>query len=419
MSSVTESGSGQDGSENLLSADEAKARILATVSPLEGHETVELRSARGRVLAEDLISPIDVPAHDNAAMDGYAVRSEDLRRELPTELQVVGRVLAGHPVAGPFAPGQCVQIMTGAEVPEGLDTIIEKELCVQQGQVVTVPADIRAGRNLRRAGEDLARGLPALSAGSRLGAAELGLIASLGLNRVPVFRKPRVLYFSTGDEIRNPGETSGPGQIYDSNRYTVTAMLEDMGLEVISPGIIPDQPEALETVIRQAAQQADLILSSGGVSVGDADYVGAMLNRTGEVGFWKLAIKPGRPLAFGRVGKAWFFGLPGNPVATMVSFLQFVKPALRKMMGEGDWSPFQLQLPAGESLKSRIGRTEYLRGVIEKNSAGELSVRSTGQQGSGILTSMSRADCLIVLGPESGDIVRGQLVTVQPLQGLL
>lgn len=406
-------------SGTMLSIEKGLARILAAVHPLNDTEMVAIDLAQGRTLAAALISPIDVPAHNNSAMDGYAVSSADLSPEGEMSLQVVANVLAGHPFSGTLGPGECVQIMTGAQIPEGLDTIVIKEICCRTGEMVCFPVGVRKGQHLRLAGEDLSKGQEALSAGTALGAAELGLIASLGLADVEVLRKPRVAYFSTGDEIRSPGEELQAGQIYDSNQYTVTAMLRDLGVEVIELGVIPDQREALEEVFKQASCQADVIISSGGVSIGDADYVKETLDQLGEVDFWRMAIKPGRPLAFGRVDDALFFGLPGNPVAVMITFLQFVKPALKKLLGDSHWQPQQFQLPSGEFLKSQVGRSEFLRGIIEADAEGRPVVHTTGQQGSGILTSMSSADCLIALGPECTGVEVGQPVWVQPLKGLL
>lgn len=406
-------------SATMLSIDEGLACILKAVNPLNDTERVGIDLAQGRTLAAALISPIDVPAYNNSAMDGYAVCSEALCANGDTSLKVVANVLAGHPFFGTVGPGECVQIMTGAQIPEGLDTIIIKEISCRTGEMVCFPGGVRKGQHIRLAGEDLRKGQEALSAGTGLGACELGLIASLGLAEVEVLRKPRVAYFSTGDEIRRPGKILQTGQIYDSNHYTVTTMLRDLGAEVIELGVIPDQRKALEEAFQQASSQADVIISSGGVSVGDADYVKETLEQMGEVDFWRMAIKPGRPLAFGRVTDALFFGLPGNPVAVMITFLQFVKPALKKLQGNLHWQPQKFQLPCGEFLKSQEGRSEFLRGIIEVDAEGLPVVHTTGQQGSGILTSMSRADCLIVLGPECAGVEAGQPVWVLPLKGVL
>ncbi|WP_210394563.1 molybdopterin molybdotransferase MoeA [Motiliproteus sediminis] len=404
---------------DMLSVQEGVNRILAAVSPLSGMQVLDVRRARSRVLATDVVSPINVPAYDNSAMDGYAVASSDLTDDHEQRFTVVGNVLAGHPFRDLLQPGQCVQIMTGAQMPQGLDTVIMKEICRREGDQLFFPGGAKPGQNRRRAGEDLTRGAPAISAGQRLEAAELGMIASLGQSEVQVKRRPRVAYFSTGDEIRSLGQTLEPGQIYDSNRYTITALLASMGIEVIDLGVIPDRAAAIEAAFSGAAAQADVVLSSGGVSLGDADYVKDTLDRLGHVSFWKMAIKPGRPLAFGRLNDALFFGLPGNPVAVMITFLQFVKPALRKLEGESQWSTPVMELPAGEPMRKKPGRTEYIRGSVISDGRGQLQVVSTGQQGSGILTSMSRANCLIELEPERGSVATGDPVRLYPFFGLL
>jgi len=411
----------------LLPLEQGQQQILATVQPLTHSELLDVRRAQGRILAQDVISPINVPAYNNSAMDGYAVASADINANGDTRLQVVGSILAGHPFTGQLQPGQCVKIMTGAQVPDQLDTIIIKEVCHCEEQTgsqdmasyVRFPAGAKAGQNRRLAGEDLPLGAVAIAAGTRLGAAELGMIASLGQAEVRVYRKLRVAYFSTGDEICSLGQPLAAGQIYDSNRYTLTAMLQSMAIEMIDLGVIADRPDAIEAALLQASSQADVVLSSGGVSLGEADFVTDALNKLGRVGFWRLAIKPGRPLAFGHIGDALFFGLPGNPVAVMVTFLQLVKPALRKLGGESSWLPLTCQLPCAQTLSKKPGRTEFIRGIIETGADGLPQVRSSGHQGSGILTSMSRANCLIVLAEDQGNIQTGEPVSVQPFSGLL
>lgn len=406
--------------EALMPFDTGRARILDAVTPLDHQEIVAVRAARGRVLATAVTSPIDVPAYDNSAMDGYAVRFEELPATGEARLPVVASVLAGHPLTGTPPPGSCVEIMTGAQVPEGMETVVIKEVCRRDGDQVVFPVEgIRRGQNRRKAGEDMARGSVAIPAGTLLGAAELGLIASLGQAEVQVVRRPRVAYFSTGDEIQSLGQPLAPGQIYDSNRYTVTALLADLGIEVVDLGVIPDQPAAIEEAFHQGSQQADMILSSGGVSLGEADFVKETLDRLGEVAFWRLAIKPGRPLAVGRVNDTLFFGLPGNPVAVMITFLQFVRPALFKLAGRPLPTRAPITLPSAQALGKKPGRTEFLRGLLETDAEGRTRVRPTGRQGSGILTSMSQADCLIVLEPERGDVAVGDPVEVQLFEGLL
>ncbi|MEH6627303.1 MAG: bifunctional molybdopterin-guanine dinucleotide biosynthesis adaptor protein MobB/molybdopterin molybdotransferase MoeA [Motiliproteus sp.] len=410
-------------SAGLLPVAEGQRQILQQVQPLSCWEQVDVRQALGRILAADVISPINVPAYNNSAMDGYAVRGTELPTTGEARLKVVGNVLAGHPYSGPLAAGECVKIMTGAQVPEGLDTVIIKEVCHcddgPDGHFVGFPSGALIGQNRRMAGEDLAQGSVAVAAGIRLGAAELGLIASLGQAEVKVRRKPRVAYFSTGDEINSLGEPLQAGQIYDSNRYTVTALLQQMGIEVLDLGVIRDKPEAIEEAFLLASSQADMVISSGGVSLGEADFVKDTLDKLGQVSFWRMAIKPGRPLAFGHVQGALFFGLPGNPVAVMITFLQFVKPALRKLAGESQLLASAFQVRCAQRLKKKPGRTEYIRAICSTNSDGELLVVTTGQQGSGILTSMSRANCLIVLEQERGTVETGDSVWVQPFDGLL
>lgn len=411
----------------LLPLEQGQQRILQAVQPLLHSELLDVRRAQGRILAQDVISPINVPAYNNSAMDGYAVASTDINADGETRLQVVGSVLAGHPFSGRLQPGQCVKIMTGAQIPEQLDTVIIKEVCHCQEQTgdsgaasyVRFPAGASAGQNRRLAGEDMSLGAIAIATGTRLGAAELGMIASLGQAEVRVYRQLRVAYFSTGDEICSLGQPLAAGQIYDSNRYTVTAMLQSLDIEVIDLGVIADHPDAIEAALLQASSQADVVLSSGGVSLGEADFVTDALKKLGQVGFWRLAIKPGRPLAFGHIGEALFFGLPGNPVAVMITFLQLVKPALRKFGGESAWLPQTCQLPSAEALAKKPGRTEFIRGIIDSGANGLPQVRSSGHQGSGILTSMSQANCLIVLAADQGDIQAGDLVSVQPFSGLL
>ncbi len=402
-----------------LSVAEGRQRILEQVPALEAWEQLPVPQALGRVLAEPVISPIDVPAYRNSAMDGYAVRSSDLPEGDEGCLRVVGSVLAGHPFQGSLKAGECVEIMTGAAMPAEADTVIIKEVVRREGDRLFFPAGAKPGQNQRQAGEDLARGSRVLAAGQQIGPAELGLLASLGQGQVRVLRKLRVACFSTGDEIRSLGETLQAGQLYDSNRYTLSGLLSSLPVERIDLGVIPDRPEAIEAAFRHASAQADVVISSGGVSLGEADFVKSTLDRLGQVDFWRLAIKPGRPLAFGRVGDALFFGLPGNPVAVMITFLQFVKPALLKQAGVSDWLPLELSVPAGERLRKRPGRTEYVRGILRRSAAGGLEVVSTGNQGSGILTSMSRANCLVVLAEASGDIEPGMPVSVQPFTGLL
>ena len=401
-----------------LSAAAARERMVAEVTPISGHTVVPVRDALGRILAADIIAPYDVPAHDNSAMDGYAVNFASLAAEGETRLTVVGTAFAGKAFSGIVGAGQALRIMTGAVLPAGADTVIVQEVTRVEECAVWVPAGQRQGQNTRRAGEDLARGQVALAAGKRVGPAELGLIASLGLGEVAVKRRLRVAFFSTGDELASIGQPLAPGEIYDSNRYTLHGLLSKLGAEIIDMGVVPDRPEALEAALVEAAANADAIITTGGVSVGEADFIKQVLARLGEVKFWKLNIKPGRPMAFGKVGKAWLFGLPGNPVAVMVSYTQFALDALHRMSGL-DPLPVRplLTVPAANAIRKQAGRREYLRGqVLAVN--GRFEVKTIGNQGSGVLRSMSEANCFIVLPEENAGVAAGEAVTVELFSGV-
>ena len=402
-----------------LLVEQALERIQALAMPVSGTERVAIRDGLGRVLAEPVRSSMDVPAHDNSAMDGFAIRSADAGGSVPTVLRVLGTSWAGRPFPGTVGAGECVRIMTGAVMPAGTDTVVIQE------KTRTGPADAicfeerpRAGDNVREAGEDIARGASVLAAGQRIGAAELGVLASLGIVEATVRRRVRVAFFSTGDELRSLGEPLAAGCVYDSNRYTLLAMLRAIGAEVQDLGVVRDTREDVERAFRKAAAAADAIITSGGVSVGEADFVKETLEKIGEVGFWKIAMKPGRPLAFGTVGDALFFGLPGNPVSVMVTFYQFVQPALRRMMGEPGTAPVRFRVRCASRLRKRPGRVEFQRGVLGYDEAGRLAVRSTGGQGSGILSSMHEANCFIVLPLESEGVEPGSEVEIEPFGGV-
>ncbi len=411
-----------------LLVEQALEHIHALAAPVSGVERVAVRETLGRVLAEPVHSPIDVPAHDNSAMDGYAVRAADAGRRdggdgsggSSTVLHVLGTAWAGRPFPGEVGPGECVRIMTGAVMPRGADAVViqENARLEADGAAVRFEQRPRTGDNVREAGEDVPRGTEVLPAGQRIGPAELGVLASLGTVEASVRRRVRTAFFSTGDELRSLGEPLSDGCVYDSNRYTLLAMLRGLGAEVLDLGVVRDTREEVERAFREAAAAADAIITSGGVSVGEADFVKETLERTGEVGFWKIAMKPGRPLAFGKVGGALFFGLPGNPVSVMVTFYQFVQPALRRMMGEPAAAPIRFRVKCASRLRKRPGRVEFQRGVLGYDETGVLAVRSTGGQGSGILSSMHEANCFIVLPLESGGAAPGSEVEVEPFGGV-
>jgi len=403
-----------------LPVEEARRRIFTDITPVQDLELVSLRNALHRVLARDLHSPIDVPGHTNSAVDGYALAAHALPDRGEKEYNVVGTAWAGEPYTGAIGPRGCVRIMTGAPLPAGTDTVVMQEHVVRHGDAVRIGEGHRHGQNVRAAGEDLARGAVALDAGKRLTPADLGLAASIGIAELPVYRRVRVAFFSTGDELRALGEPLDHGAIYDSNRYTLHGMLASLGAEIIDLGVVRDRREAIRAAFDEAARVADVIITSGGVSVGDADFVKETLAELGEVGFWQIAMKPGRPLAFGRVGDAAFFGLPGNPVSVMVTFYEFVQPALRRMAGESPvGAPPTFQARALGRFRKQPGRTEYQRAIAETDAQGELVVRPTGSQGSGVLHSMSRANCLVVLPADGGSVEPGARVAVQPFFGLM
>ena len=398
---------------DALRVDKAREAILACLTPIAQTETIAIRNALGRVLAEDIVPRIDVPAHDNSAMDGYAVRFADLERPL----KEIGTALAGKPFHGKLGAGECVRIMTGAVMPQGADTVVIQEVVKKSGEHITVPPGQKKAQNVRYAGEDLKIGVAVLTPGTLLKPADIGLIASLGIGEVRVKRRLRVAFFATGDELASIGTPLKEGEIYDSNRYTVHGMLARLGVEAIDLGVVRDDPSQLEKAFRQASEKADVVITTGGVSVGEADFIKQMMAKLGEVLFWKIAMRPGRPMAFGRIGDAFLFGLPGNPVAVMVTFYQFVRDALLHLSGRSD-APFPLlQALAAENMRKVPGRTEYQRGVIFKDGL-QWKVRTTGQQGSGVLRSMSEANCFIVLEHERGSIKAGEPVSVQLFEGL-
>ncbi|HUH95021.1 MAG TPA: gephyrin-like molybdotransferase Glp [Casimicrobiaceae bacterium] len=402
----------------------AKARelIASFLAPVTAVERLHVRSALGRVLAADIVSPIAVPGHDNSAMDGYAVRFADLDPAKETLLRRVGESFAGKPWQGSIGAGECLRIFTGGVMPQGADTVVMQERASEDERGVRIAAGAvaKAGTNRRFAGEDLKQGQIVFRTGQRVRPAELGMIASLGIGEVSVYRKLRVAFFSTGDELKSIGTPLGAGEIYDSNRYTLHGMLVRLGCETIDMGVVEDTPDKLERAFVAAAEAADVVITSGGVSVGEADYVKQLLDKLGEVLFWKIAMKPGRPLAYGRIGAAHFFGLPGNPVSVMVTFYEFVRDALLMLQGQREIQPlptFKVALAA--PIRKAPGRTEFQRGILSGDGRGGWTVRTTGDQGSGILSSMSQANCFIVLPSETGNVAPGELVEVQLLEGLV
>ena len=400
----------------MLPVGESIKRILDAVPSATKTERIPLSKAMDRVLATDQYSPFNVPPHTNSAMDGYAIAFTD---PLPVSWRLVGEAYAGRGYPEKLKQGEAVAIMTGAPVPEGADTIIIKEAASLQGATLSIQGGVQKGQHVRLAGEDIPRESLCLPSGSLLSPQALGLLASMGLSSVEVFKPVRVAIFSTGDEVVDQGKALPEFGIYDTNRFTLRGMLTRLGCEVIDLGIIEDDQRSLSEALALAASSADIMLSSGGVSMGEADYIKSALKKEGRVDFWRIAMRPGRPLAFGDVGGKPFFGLPGNPVAVMVTFMQFVQPALRKMMGQTAWQPNRMIATAEETLKSRLGRTDYSRGVYHINESGRLVVRSTGSQGSGILTSMVMANCLIEITDEFERIDVGEPVLIQPFSDLM
>ena len=403
-----------DSEPDVLSVADARQHILSEITPITAAEKLALRTTLGRVLAGDVISPLNVPSHTNSAMDGYALQATDLISGI-TQFECIGTAYAGKPFKTKNQAQQCVRIMTGAPMPAGTDTVIMQEQAeILSDGKIHINGEHCAGQNVRQAGEDIPVGSVVMEGGRQILPADLGVLASLGISELHVRRRPRVAFFSTGDELRAIGETLGEGEIYDSNRYSLYGMLTRLDVELLDLGVIPDQPGAVREAFLMAANMADVVITSGGVSVGEADYIKPVLDELGQIKFWKIAMKPGRPLTFGHLGDSLFFGLPGNPVAVMVTFYQFVQPAIRYLASGQHHLPLTLHASCRHALHKRPGRTEFLRGLLHQTEQAELQVAVTGHQGSGILSSMSRANCFIVLPENCGDVEAGNMVPVQP-----
>jgi molybdopterin molybdotransferase len=408
---------------NSLPVEIAIAQIKAQTQAIQVTQQIPTENSLGLVLAEPLRSDINVPPHNNSAMDGYAVRAQDIQPNAVNKLTIIGRCLAGETFTGEVIAKSAVRIMTGAPMPDGYDTVLLQEhIERQEEQIVFNTAEklVSQGQNVRYAGEDIKQGDVILNKGRHITAADMGLIASIGIASVLTYRPITVAFFSTGDELQSISQPLEAGQIYDSNRYTLRGMLIRLGVRYWDMGVIADNPDSLRSAFIQASEKADVIISTGGVSVGEADFTKAILTELGSVNFWKIAMKPGRPLAFGKVNGKLFFGLPGNPVSVMVTFYQFVQQALRECMGETEATPpLMLQAKAQQKLRKRPGRVEYQRGILSTNKTGELIVSGTGDQGSGILTTMSRANCFVILAMQTTTVEAGEMVTVQPFSGLI
>lgn len=394
---------------DLLPIEEALARICGQLHPVREMETLPLQDALDRILASSIAAPINVPGGDNSAMDGYALRAGDS----DGTLHLIGQSLAGHPFTGQVGPGQAVRVMTGALIPAGTDAVVMQENVQRDGDQLTLTQAPPLGENIRRAGEDITRGNQVLAAGHRLNALDIGLLASLGLAQVNVVRRLRVALLTTGDELLPADAKPEAGKIYDSNRPLLAALLTRLPVEVLDMGIINDDPSALRSVFTQAMDWADVVISTGGVSVGDADYTKDVLAELGEIDFWRIAMKPGKPFAFGRLGQGWFFGLPGNPVSTAVTYHQLVVPGLRHLAGEIVPTQQILTAVAGQTLKKQPGRTDFQRGILINNK-GINTVVSAGMQSSGVLTAMAKANCYIRLEAERGSVEVGEIVAVIP-----
>lgn len=404
---------------NSLSVDEARARIAESINASDQTQKLALTELLDRVLAEDITSPIDIPPYTNSAMDGYAIHGNDLPSTGEKSFPISGNVFAGKPLDDTIEKNHCARIMTGGKMPEGTDTVVMQEHVRTNGDSIVIGSGHKAGQNVRHAGEEIKRNQQILSRGKRISSADIGLLASLGIDHALARPLLNIAIFSTGDELAPLGTTLRAGQIYDSNRYTLIAMLNRFGANIIDYGVIRDRREDVEQAFKDATRKADVLITTGGVSVGEADFVKDTLEKLGQVNFWKIAMKPGRPLAYGKVDNCYFFGLPGNPVSTMVTFYQFVIPALKKLQGENLSDNLTLKLRCTTAMKKNPGRVEFQRGIMEYDEKGEMTVRTTGGQGSHMLSSMSKANCFIILPMESHGVVEGDIVNVQPFSGII
>lgn len=402
----------------LISLEQALEKLFSQTQTITCSETIPLTDATQRIAATDIISPINVPPFDNSAMDGYGLRISEWDGKTP--MPIAGKSFAGQPMQGELPQGSCVRIMTGAPIPHGVDTVIMQEEAEETAQGILFTGTVKKGSNIRRAGEDIAKGSSVIPAGTLLSTAQLPLIASLGVSTVNVYRRLKVAVFSTGDELQAVGLPLAEGQIYDTNRFTVRLMLEKLNCEIIDLGVIPDSPEKLKQTFIEADKQADLVISSGGVSVGEADYTKQILDELGQIGFWKLAIKPGKPFAFGKLSSAWFCGLPGNPVSAALTFYQLVQPLIARLAGHSQWkAPARFKVPVTTPLKKSPGRLDFQRGVLSVDNHGQLQVATTGHQGSHVFSSFSQANCFIVLERERGRVAAGETVDVEMFNYLL
>ena len=411
----TQASCADDYDNESISVESARQKILEKISPISTTEIRTLHQSLNRVLAQDIVSNINVPGHTNSAMDGYALSGDELPDAIPRQYEVIGTAYAGKPYKELCNAGQCVRIMTGAAIPAGSDTVVMQEHSEKISDTkIRLAAGHRKGQNVRQAGEDIAAGSIVLKKGHHLQAADLGVLASIGIAEISVFRQPRIAFFSTGDELRSIGETLDIGDIYDSNRYSLHGMLSQLNVEIIDLGVVRDELKDLREAFETASSKADLVITTGGVSVGEADFVKGIVEEMGKIHIWKIAMKPGRPVAFGELDKAVFFGLPGNPVSVMTTFYQFVLPAIQQLSGQGARTPLTFEVLSDSVLRKRPGRFECQRGILSHNETGQLTVCATGKQGSGILTSMSLANCLILLDENCNGINVGDSVTVQP-----